>query len=566
MSHNELILPSPCPLPQAGASIKSAIMKIFIENGRSFFSRRETSIFRAASLIMATTAASRVLGLTRDRLLTSFFGASPELGVFWAAVEIPDTIFYILGSAVCSASLIPIFTGYLHREEKEKAWEMANSILKLSLIFFFLLATLIFVSSQTISRLVAPGFDQKQILLMSNLVRIMILPQFFFAISYLFAGVLNSFQRFLIPALAAVLYNLGVVLGILIMAPQYGIRGPAWGMVFGAVLHLLIQWPLVRSLGFSTKKLFKGQIFHPGTWRALRLALPRMIGLLGAKFSLLIQINLASLIPLLDSVSNVAVLTFARHLELLPIGLFGASISQAALPTLSMNSEDNEQSEFKRIFISALHQTLFLVAPTAIILLVLRIPMVRLVFGARRFTWKATVLTGYAVAFFSLGVTARALLYLFNRAFYALEEPKIPVKTSLAFSGLGIVLSWALTQIGDFGVWAIPLAFSISGILQATTLFIILDKRLGRFGRSTLLTPIAKIGWATLFSGAALYIPMKLLDKLVFDTTRTLGLLTLTGIAGLFGLSVYLFLTWIFGVRETKFLLKFTLSKLGIGK
>ena len=558
-------------LSQLGDTI-NAVVKEFIKNGRKLLSRRETNILSAASFIMITIAASRVLGLVRDRLLASFFGAGSKLGVFWAAVEIPDTLFYILGSAVFSASFIPVFTQYLSQgngegpkvlrssEVSKGGWEMAGSVLNFSLLLFLFLAGLIFIFSRPISCLVAPGFSSEELSLMSGLVRVMTLAQFFFVLSYFLTGMLHSFQRFLVPALAAVVYNLGVVLGIIVLAPRFGIWGPAWGMVFGSLLHFLVQLPLALSFGFSWRSLL-GSLFHPGVKRVIRMALPRAAALLGGKLSMNIQVSLASLIPVLDSVSNVAVLTFSRHLELLPIGLFGVSISQAALPALSMNRGSAKENEFKKTFVSSLHQTLFLAAPAAVILLVLRIPAVRLAFGAKRFTWKATILTGYTVAFFSLGIIFGAILHLLNRAFYALEEAKTPVKISLLFSGLGIFLSWVLTRVFGFGVWAIPLSLSVAGFLQSLVLFLLLQKSLGRFERESFFAPISKIGWAAFFSGIALYIPMKLLDELVLDTTRTLNLLVLTAVAGAFGLSVYLFFTWILGVRETKLFLHLILAR-----
>ncbi len=547
----------------------------FFENGKKLLTRRETGILSAAFFIMITVFASRFLGLVRDRLLTGFFGAGAELGVFWAAVEIPDTIFYVLGSAVFSSSFIPIFTDYLSLEEADfddiefrdgeacfdDAWQMGGAVLRLALLVFFVLGGLIFIFSKPISRMVAPGFSSAEITLMSGLVRVMTLAQFFFVLSYFLTSVLQSFQRFSLPALASFLYNLGVVFGILVLTPRYGIWGPAWGMVLGSVLHFVVQVPLAISFGFSFRGLW-GKLMHPGVKRVLKITIPRVIALLGDKLSLIVQVSLASLIPTLDSVSNVAVLTFARHLELLPIGLFGVSFSQATLPSLSRNRSAGKIDEFKDVFISSLRKTFFLVSPAAIILLVLRIPAVRLAFGAKRFSWKATVLTGYAVAFFSLGVVFYSALHLLKRAFYALEEAKIPVYTSLFFTAFGIILAWVLTRKFGFGVWAIPLALSVSGALQAGLLFLLLERRLGMFDREALLVPIIKIGWATLFSGIALYLPMRYLDKLIFDTTRVLGLLLLTGIASFFGGCVYLGLTWLMDVKETKLFLEYILSRL----
>lgn len=548
-----------------------AVIRKILKNGRKLLSRRETGILSAAFFIMVTVFASKVLGLVRDRLLTGFFGASRELGVFWAAVEIPDTIFYILGSAVFSASFIPVFTDYLSSSEKDSgdeeqvscdAWEMGEVVLRFALVVFLILGGLIFVFSRPLSRLVAPGFSVPEVELMSRLVRIMAIAQFFFVLSYFLTSVLQSFQRFLLPAVASLLYNLGVVVGTLVLTPKLGIFGPAWGMVLGSFLHLIIQIPLSRSLGLSYR-CFWGSLSHPGLKRVLRITIPRAVALLGGKLSLIIQVSLASLVPTLDSVSNVAVLTLARHLELLPIGLFGVSFSQAALPSLSRNKNPEKIREFKDIFLSSLHKALFFVSPAAIILLVLRIPAVRLAFGARRFSWKATVLTGYVVSFFALGVVFYSALHLLKRSFYALEKAQVPVFATLSFTGLGILLAWFFTQELGYGVWAIPLALSISAALETVVLFLLLERELGIFDREELLIPITKIGWATLISGIALYLPMRFLDKLIFDTTRVGGLLLLTGVVGTVGISVYLALAWIFDVKEAKLLWEYLLSRLG---
>ncbi|MFW6143324.1 MAG: murein biosynthesis integral membrane protein MurJ [Patescibacteria group bacterium] len=531
--------------------------------GRKILTQRQPKIHRAAAFIMVTVLASKALGLVRDRLLASFFGAQPDLGVFWAAVEIPDTIFYILGSAVFSASFIPVFTSYLggsgesvERGQSDDArqkegWVVAGTVLNLALLCFSVLGFVLLFFSKPISRLVAPGFSKEEIQLMSGLVRVMTGAQFFFVLSYFLTGILHSFQRFLLPALASVFYNFGVILGIVALAPRFGVWGPAWGMVFGSFLHFVVQLPLAYSLGFSWQSVGK-KLFHLEVRRVFKLMVPRAIALLGGKMSSIIQISLASLVPTIDSVSNVAVLTFARHLKLLPVALFGMSISEAALPVLSRHTSAKEANEFRDVFKSSLQQTLFLAAPAAVILLVLRIPAVRLAFGAKRFSWKATILTGYAVAFFSLEVVFQAVLYLLNRAFYALEEAKTPVKITLFFSALGISLAALFTRVIGWGVWAIPLALSFASAAQTVVQFIFLERKLGKFDRVELLAPLSKIGWSAFFSGVFLYIPMKLLDKLVFDTTRVIGLFLLTGTAAFSGLVVYLCFTYIFNVRECR--------------
>jgi putative peptidoglycan lipid II flippase len=238
----------------------------------------------------------------------------------------------------------------------------------------------------------------------------------------------------------------------------------------------------------------------------------------------------------------------AKTLMFAPVSLVGFSMAQAAFPVLSR--ERNKMSEFKSTFIASFNQLLYLILPISAIILVLRIPIVRLAYGADKFDWAATVLTGQTLAFLSISIFAQALIVLFYRAFYALHSSLIPLIVSAISTATLIILAYILVVINGYGLQSIAIAFTIANIVQLVILFLLLDKKTGGFEKWPIILTMSKFIAATIVTGVALYIPIKLLDQLVFDTTKTINLIILTGISGLIGLLIYLFLTWLLNIRE----------------
>ncbi len=523
------------------------MVKNFFKNGTALLFQRQNSILSAAFVIALTVIASRLLGLVRDRLLASYFGASPELAAYIAASRIPEMLFEILILGALSVAFIPVFTEYIAQKKQEEAWHITSSMINGALLLFVVIGSIALIFSRNLSYWVAPGLVNNNNYLLdltSNLTRIMLFTQLFFILSGFVTAVLQSYQRFLIPAMAAIFYNLGVICGIIFLGPQIGVFGPAIGMIAGALIHLLIQVPLVRALGF--KYSFRLDFRHPGVREIGRLVLPRVFGVTAAQLNETANIILASLI----SAKSIVALNFAQHLQLAPLGLFAATIAQAALPTLSSEVAQKKQGEFKTTLLTSMHQILFLILPASAILIILRIPMVRLIFGAARFDWEATVLTGRTLAFFSASLFAQGAILLLARGFYALHNTKTPVKIGIASICTNIVLSLFFVQYLHLPIWALGASYSIATILNALLLLVFLDRAVEKFNRRELIIPGLKIGFAAVLMAVCLYIPMKFLDQLVFDTTKTINLLALTGAASFLGLSVYLILTWLLQVKE----------------
>lgn len=515
-----------------------------VKNLFSLLYSRQTSILSAASIIMATMMLSKILGLVRDRLLAHVF-LPEKIDIFWAAFALPDLIFQIVILGALSVAFIPVFTEHLENRGRNDAFEMARAVLNVSLSIFILLTVLIYILAQPlITNFIAPGFTPDRQAQVVSLTRVILFGQIILVLGSFFIGITHSFQRFIIPALSPLFYNLGMILGIVFLSKSFGIAGAAYGVVIGAFLHALVQLPLVWSLGFRFR--FPPKFFNPGVKEIMQLMSVRTIGLAAEQINEKIGIALATL----ASIGSVTYLTFAQHLQVVPIGLFGAALAQAALPVLSSERARGKIEEFKITILTTLHQILFLTLPAAAILIVIRIPVVRLVFGARQFDWEATVLTGATLAFLSIGLAAQAVSLLLVRGFYALKDTKTPVVASLMVVTLNIGLSVYAIKILRLDVWSIGLANSISAVTSAVLLFWALHFKVGKFDLKTVLIPLTKMLMATVIMGGALYVPIKLLDQVIFDTTRTVNLLALTGLSSIFALSIYVLLVRFMKVRE----------------
>lgn len=526
----------------------------FFQKGISLLLRRQTSILSAALIIMATVVLSQILGLVRQRLLVIIFGASNDLGVYLASARLPDFLFQLVIAGALSSAFIPIFSEFLAKGEDNNAHRMASTLLTLGMIVFAVLSAILFSFAEFFLQFMnlGAGFSPSQIHLMASLMRIIIIGQLLFIVGTFFSALLQSYNHFFIPGIAAALYNLGIIIGIIVFSPFVGIVAPAYGVVLGATFFILAQIPMMRKVGFPFRPSLS--LHTPGVREIFSLMWPRTISLAIFQLGTLAIVALVSFLS--QAGRNYVIFDYAQTLAFAPVGLFGQTIAQAAFPVLSRERKNLEN--FRALFMTSFNQMLYLVLPISALLLVLRIPVVRLVFGAGQFDWEATVATGNTLAFFSFSIFAQALSYLVARGFYALHDTKTPLIIGGTTTTLMIAIGGVFVLQYKWGVESIAAAYSIASILNLLLSLGLLYGRIGGFSWTKLALPMVKIFTATFFTGFALYIPLKLLDQLVFDTTRTINLLMLTGISSLAGLSLYLFLTWFFNVEEAKtFLLMF---------
>lgn len=524
-----------------------SILKNF-QNGTQWLEKQQTSILSAAVIITASVLLSSLTGLLSYRLLASTFynpstKTQEQLDAYWVAFQPSDLVFQLLVIGALSAAFIPVFTKYKQKSE-EDAFAIASSVMNVVLILFCVVSiTVMIFAEQIIRGMTGTQFSASQIALAANMTRTMLFSQFFFAISNFLSGMIQSYQRFIIPAISPVVYNLGIIFGTVVLSKYFGIFGPVYGTLIGAFLHMALQLPLAWKLGFHYRPIILWN--HPGVQETFRLTIPRAIG---TAIDLIQPYFLTFFITSISG-ANLTIMRFAQRLMSIPIRIFGVPIGQAALPFLSQESGKGDEDRFRKLLVQSIHQVMFFAWPASVLLLILRIPIVRFAFGAKNFPWADTVLTGKIVAILALSVAAQAVTHVLVRGLYALHDTKGPFVVSLASMVVGVISGWYITYFTSFSMLGLAATVSISGWIEAAVLTMMLFVKI-RFSLSDVLIPQVKMMIASILMACGLYFPLKVLDITIIDTTHTIGLLVLTGVVSVIGMTVYLLLVWLFKLEE----------------
>lgn len=528
------------------------MVKRFFRKSAAIIFRRQKTLLSAAVVMMVLMLASRILGLARNWFLAGNFGAGIELDAYNAGFVLPDFIGVVLINGALSVAFIPIFTTYLTQESKEEAWAMASSVLNSALVVFFLFGLLIFLFPEPLNRIVVPGLDAETAKQAATMTRIIVLGELFLIIGSFFTATLQSYHRFIAPALAPVVYNIGIIFGILFLSPTFGIVGVGVGVLIGAIFHALIQLLILRSFGY--KYSFKLDFKNKGLGKVVKLSIPRSIGIGLAQMEWTISIFLASFL----AQGSLSILRFSTDIQNLPIALFGATIAVASFPNLSYEWAGNKIDQFKTTFLSSLHQILYLAIPLSVILAFLRIPVVRLLLGSGLFDWSATVATAQMMSFFAVGIFAQAGFLLITRAFYAMRDTVTPLKVAIGSLIIHVFFGYTFIIVLSLPIPYLGLSAAISGIFSFFTLLFILDRKLGGFDRRKLIFPVIKIVVAASVMAVVLYIPLHFridgtyVIDLIIDTRRAVNLLLITTFVAISGFTVYILLTWWFKSQELK--------------
>lgn len=524
------------------------MVKNLLETSQRLLSRQQNTILSAAFMLTGSSLLSALLGLWRNRLLISRFFATPalqqQLDAYWVAFRLPELVFQLLVIGSLSAAFIPVYSAYKEKSAKE-ANHVASSMMNLVLLVFAVFSVIIFMFAKQFNGLITSvNFSQDQIRLAADLSRIMLLAQLFFAISNFLTGIIQAEQRFLIPALSPLAYNLGIIVGITLLGPFIGIYGAAIGVVIGALFHLMLQVPLALKLGF--KHTFVIDFSHRGVREMIRLIPPRTLAISANQLEVFASVYFATAL----SAGSLTILNIAQALMSAPTRIFSVPIGQASLPFLSKEVARGSYDHFKETVMNSLNHILFLAFPAGLLLLILRIPLVRLAYGTPNFPWSATLLTGKAVAIFSLSLFAQGGMHILIRSFYALHDTRRPFLIALLSVVLNIVFSYIAVFMLKWGILGLAGAMSLASIIQFTVLFGLLNQTVGGFELTKLVMQPIKMLLAAAAMGLALWGPMRLLDKYVFDTTHVLPLIGLTIIVGIIGSVVYLTLAYLFKIPE----------------
>lgn len=505
-------------------------------------------IAQAAGVLVLGFVLSRLLGLLRDAILAAIFGGGSAFEAYVAAARPPETLFFVVAGGALGSAFIPTFTSYLEQGEQEEAWHLANAAITLMALIMVVLAGLAAIFARPIvAGVLAPQFEPQKQALAANLMRIMMLSPIIFSISGLLMGILNAHQRFLLPAVAPALYNLGIIFGALFLSPTMGVYGLAWGVVLGALLHLLVQVPGLTALRMPYRPVF--DVRHAGVREVARLMGPRVLGLAVVQVNFWVNIALAS--GMVEG--SVAALTRAWVVMLLPQGIIAQSVANAVFPTFSIHAARGEQERLRLALGEVLRAVLFLAIPASVGLFVLRLPIVRLLFERGAFTPEDSAATAWALLFYGLGLVAHALVEIVTRAFYALHDTRTPVLVGSGAMILNVLLSLTLIRwIGDptsltQGPFAgLALANTLATTLEGTALLLLIRRRVGGLEERRTAIGLLKSTTASIGMGLALWVLLPLIEK----WGQYIGPL-----AGVFaGGSIFIALAWLLGSEEAHLL------------
>jgi putative peptidoglycan lipid II flippase len=452
--------------------------------------RRQT-VGGAAVLISIAYLLSRLLGLFRDRLLVSHFGIGPELSAYNAAFRLPELLFTLLVSGAFAVAFIPIFTQKLSQDKRDEAWEITSSLLNILVLATIVGGVLIVVFAEPLTSLITPGFDESTHKLTVELTRIMAITPILFAVSSVLGSVQQAFNRFAIFSIAGILYNFGIIIGIVMFADHFGMHGVAWGVVIGVVLQAAVQWLGLYGLGFKYRPVLSIKL--KGVRQTLKLMVPRSID----QGIDQIHYSVETLIGSTISAGAIGQFALANNLKNVPLVLIGSSITTAVFPKLA-RAANTAREQLIEAYVMTARLILFLAIPSALFAFVARGYIVRLLYGFGD-TETASTLGAFAGT-----IVFTSLFMLVSRVYYAMQDTRTPLYVSLGSIPINIGLSFWLA--GPFGVMGLAMAASIVAALETIILVAILRYRQGNFGEERIIAGAMRMLIAGLIMAGSIYL------------------------------------------------------------
>jgi putative peptidoglycan lipid II flippase len=491
--------------------------------------------------------ASRALGLVRNIVLAQQFGTDRDYEAFLAAVEIPDLVFQVLAGGAVGSAFIPVFQTYVTGGHLDAAWRMTRTLMTIGALATGAIAALLAVFAHQVADAILPGWDGADQAVAADLMRIMLVSPALFAVSCFATSALNSFNRFAVTMLAPILYNLAIILGALALTPL-GIRGVAFGVAAGAALHLLVQVPSLVRCGMPLAPRL--DIGSEGVRRVVQLMLPRMLGLALVQLNQLANVVLSTFLV----VGSLAYLKVAWLMILTPLVL-AMAVSTAVFPTLAAESARDRVDAVRALFAQSLRNILFLTVPMAAGLVILREPLIGLLFERGEFDATSTAHTAAALGLYAIGLCGLATTEIADRVFYALQDTRTPV----AAAAVGFVLSLGLGVVlmnTPLNYSGLALAGGIAALVEACLLLLLLSRRLAPLDLGSVARSFARAVLATsLMSAAIIALPTLLSDAL--DASPPVERLVVVATVVTFGAAVYAATSLAIGSTEARSLVAF---------
>lgn len=527
----------------------------------ALMNREIRGLHEAAYLLALFAFLSQVLALVRDRTFAHLFGAGPTLDAYFAAFKVPDLLFAFLTLFVSSFAIIPLLAARGGSTSKESQSLIGSVLLAFGVVSILSAAALFFVLPHVVPY-VFPGFDTATHHTVVTLSQIMLLQPILLGLSSIIGALVQAARKFMLYALAPIMYNLGIIFGALILYPTLGTVGLAWGVVLGAVLHFLIQvTPLVLGRATLTPRL--SSQFLADTALVVKRSLPRALALSSNQLLMLVLVSIASL----AAAGSVAAISFAFNLQSVPLSIVGVSYAAALFPSLALLFSKGEHETFVSEVWAATRHIIFWTAPAIALMIVLRAHVVRVILGSGQFSWNDTRLTAAILAGFVISLIAQAVMLIFSRAYYAAGRDRVPVVVNVGTALVaGMVAFAAFTIFEDTTTWAyfIENLFRIENIPGSGAVMIALGysavMTLGALLFATLFARdfgfegrvVRTLGYsiaASTIGAAAAYSTLQIFGPLL-PTDTFVGILTQGVSAGVVGLAVWALVLLLLRSRE----------------
>ena len=467
-------------------------------------------MFRSGLLVMIITMVSRVLGLVRATIIAYYFGASGATDAYFSAFKISNFFRQLLGEGALGSSFIPLYNEKIEIEGEEKGKEFIYSILNLIFVFSTIVTLLMIIFSQDIINLIVNGFPTETKILASQLLKIMSVYFIFISLSGMICAMLNNFKQFAIPASTSIFFNLAIILASMGFSKTFGISALAYGVVLGGAFQLLIVLPSFFKIvkGYSFKIDWKDSYLK----KIFILMCPMLVGIVARQVNTIVDQVFASYLQ----EGGVTALENATRLYLLPVGVFGVSISTVIFPVLSKAVARNDLKTAENNIVKGLNILLFLIIPSTAVLTFYSTDVIRLTLSYGKFGEEAVKVTSEALLYYSLGLYFYTAIYLMTRAFYSVKNSSYPVRFSIVSIIINIVLNFAL--IKPMAYRGLALSTSIASGVNFILLVYVFRKKYMEFPLKRSLIFFGKVILTTAAAlGASYYVHNTIIKLVVFS-------------------------------------------------
>ncbi len=504
------------------------------------------NIIKTAGFMILATLLSKVAGMGREILFASLYGTGGQAAAFLTASRIPLLFFDITLGAAISSSFIPVFNEYLEKDEKEEAMAYANSFINAIFVVTGLLCILGIVFARPIAGWIGSGLLDAEKELAAQLVIILFPTMILTGLAYALTGLLQSLGEFNVPAAISLVSNLLMMLYLLFVGDRMGIHGVAFAMLIAWAFQILVQLPALRKKKFCYRPILR--LKTAGMKKTITLALPILISSWVQPINSTVNIYLASF---LNEGQAVAALDYANKLYIIFVGVLTYAVSNLIFPSISRLAAGDHQEEFAALIGKAVKIVLAVILPVMTLFLLLRVPIVRLVYERGEFGAQSTALTASALLFYSMGMAGYAVTEILNKGFYALKDGKTPMFVAMGGISVNILLSFLFVRGFGSGLEGLALAASIAANGIGIILLFLLNKRLHIMHLRDAMNALKLFASAAIMGGAVYIVS----HHLVFDASFVGKMLNFL-VPSIIGVILYVVLLFLLKTEESQDLIK----------